>query len=100
MRATLRENFGETFTGVVRASRRGLRWHRLWSLRERRIRWDLVRACTAERDLRLGVPRHTIRLVVEHEGGLLEVMLRGPWGALALAELRDRIRAAAHLANE
>jgi hypothetical protein len=38
--------------------------------------------------------------VVEHEGGLLEVMLRGPLGALALAKLRDKIRAAAHLAND
>jgi hypothetical protein len=32
--------------------------------------------------------------------GLLEVMLRGPLGALALAKLRDKIRAAAHLAND
>lgn len=47
-----------------------------------------------------GVPRHTIRLVVEHKGGLLEVMLRGPLGALALAKVRDKIRAAAHLAND
>jgi hypothetical protein len=38
--------------------------------------------------------------VVEHEDGLLEVMLRGPWGALALAELRDSIRAAANLSND
>jgi hypothetical protein len=38
--------------------------------------------------------------VVEHEGGLLEVMLRGPLGALALSKLRDRIRAAAQLAND
>jgi len=37
--------------------------------------------------------------VVEHEGGLLEVMLRGPLRALALAKLRDEIRAATHLAN-
>jgi len=51
----------------------------------------------AERDTRLGVPDHTIRLVVEHDGGLLEVMLRGPWGALALVKLRDEILAAAGL---
>jgi hypothetical protein len=99
VRASLREDLGETFTGVVRAGRRSLRWHRPWSLHERRIRWDRVRTCTAGRDTRPGVPRHTVRLVVEHEGGVLEVMLRGPLGALALAKLRDRIRAAAQLAN-
>lgn len=76
-----------------KSRRRSLRWHRPWSLHERRIRWDRVRTCTAERDIRPGVPRHTIRLVVKHEGGLLEVMLRGPLGALALAKLRDKIRA-------
>ncbi len=100
VRVRLREDLGEAFTGVVRAGRRSLRWRRLWSLRGRRIRWDRVRSCTVERDIRPGVPRHTIRLVVEHEGGLLEAMLWGPWGALALAKLRDRIRAAAHLAND
>jgi hypothetical protein len=29
--------------------------------------------------------------VVEHATGLLEVVVRGPWGALALVELRDAI---------
>jgi hypothetical protein len=91
VRARLREDFGETFAGVVRPSRGGLRWHRLWSLRESSIRWDRVRTCALERDRRPGVPRHTIRLLVEHDDGLLEVILRGPWGAIALAKLRDRI---------
>jgi hypothetical protein len=98
MRARLREdNFKGTFVGVVSCGRRGLRWHRLWSMHQRRIRWDQIRSCAAERDTRPGIPRHTIRLGVEHEGGLLEVMLAGPSGALALAELQDRIRDAAHL---
>jgi hypothetical protein len=94
VRAKLRQDLGETFAGVVRPSRGGLPWHGLWSLRERSIRWDRVRTCAVERDRRPGVPRHTIRLLVEHEDGLLEVILRGPWGAIALAKLRDRIRAA------
>jgi len=93
----MRQDLGEYFVGVVRPGRGGLRWRRLWSLRFDRVRWDQVRSTTIERDRRPGVARHTIRLVVEHEGGLLEVMLRGPWGAIALAELRDTIRTAAHL---
>jgi len=43
---------------------------------------------------------HTHRLVVGHDGGLLEVLVRGPSGALALTELRDAIRAAAGLDRE
>jgi hypothetical protein len=56
-----------------------------------------VRSCTVSTDRRLGVPRHTHRLLLEHDQGLLEVILRGPRGALALVGLRDRIRAGAHL---
>jgi hypothetical protein len=97
VQAKLREDLEETLIGVVKAGRRGLRWHGHWSLRQRQIRWDQIRSCTAERDTRPGVPRHTVRLVVEHERGLLEVMQVGPWGALAFAKLRDRIRDAAHL---
>jgi hypothetical protein len=85
------------FVGVVRASRRGLRWRRSWSLREQRVGWDRVRSCTVGTDHRLGVSRHTHRLVLEHDEGQLEVTLRGPRGALALVGLRDRICAAAHL---
>jgi hypothetical protein len=48
-------------------------------------------------DRRPGTPRHTIRLVLEFDDGLLEMMLRGPLGALALAELRDTIGVAADL---
>ena len=59
--------------------------------------WGSVRSCTVGPDRRLGVPRHTIRLVLEHDGGLLEVIVRGPWKGLALVKLRDTIRAAAHL---
>lgn len=81
----------------VRATRRGLRWHRRWSLTERRLRWDRVRSCTAGTDQRPGVPPHTHRLVVGHDDGVLEIILRGPWRALALVELRDSIRAAAKL---
>jgi len=57
VRARLREDFGEASTGVVRAGRPYLRWRRLWSLRKRRIRWDKVRSCTAERDTRPGAWR-------------------------------------------
>jgi hypothetical protein len=95
MRATLRENLGPPFVGSVRATRRGLRWHRRWSMTERR--WDRVRTCTAGTDHRPGVLPHTHRLEVEHDDGVLEISLRGPWGALALVELRDSIRAAAKL---
>jgi hypothetical protein len=88
------------FVGVVRASRRGLRWRRSWSLREQRVGWGRMRSCTVGTDRRLGVPRHTHRLVLEHDEGQLEVILRGPRGALALVGLCDRICAAAHLHKE
>ena len=97
MRVFIREDLGTAFPGTVRAGRSGLRWHRTWSLPERRIRWSQVRSCTVAPDRRPGVLRHTIRLVVEFDDGLLEMMLRGPLGALALAELRDTIRVAADL---
>ena len=97
VRGTLREDLGMPYVGVVRASRQGLRWHRRWALGEQRVAWNQVRSCTVSTDRRLGVPRHTHRLVLEHDNGLLEVILRGPRGALALVGLRDRIRAAAHL---
>jgi hypothetical protein len=85
------------FVGVVRVSRRGLRWRRSWSLREQRVGWERVRSCTVGTDRRLGVSPHTHRLVLEHDEGQLEVILRGPRGALALVGLRDRVCAAAHL---
>ena len=97
VRGTLQENFGVAYVGVIWASRQGLRWHRRWALREQRVAWNQVRSCTVSPDRRLGVPRHTHRLMLEHDKGLLEVILRGPRGALALVKLRDRIRAAAHL---
>jgi hypothetical protein len=97
--ATLREDLGKAFAGVVRPGRHGLRWRRSWSLRWRRVAWDKVRSCTVGPDRRPGVDRHTHRLVLEHDDGLLEVTLRGPWGALALIRLRNSIRAAAHLRN-
>jgi hypothetical protein len=99
LRGTLREDRGMAYVGVVWAGRRGLRWHRGWALREQGVGWNEVRSCTVGTDRRPGVPRHTHRLVLEHDQGLLEVILRGPQGALALVGLRDRIRAAAHLQN-
>jgi hypothetical protein len=99
MRAVLRENQTAPFFGVVDAGRRGLYWHRRWSLLERLVPWSDVRTCSAGPDRRLGVARHTQRLVVEHADGMLEVILFGPWGAIALADLRDRIRAAADLSG-
>ena len=96
VRGTLREDLGVPY-GVVRASRQGLRWHRRWALGEQRVGWNKVRSCTVSTDRRLGVPRHTHRLLLEHDQGRLEVILRGPRGALALVKLRDRIRAGAHL---
>ena len=71
MRATLREDLDLAVPGRVRAGRLGVVWRPCWSLRTRSVPW--------ERD------------------GLLEVMLRGPWGALALAELQRTIRACAAL---
>jgi len=97
VRGTLREDFGVPYVGVIWASRQGLRWHRRWALGEQRVGWNQVRSCTVSTDRRLGVPRHTHRLLLEHDQGLLEVILRGPRGALALVGLQDRIRAAAHL---
>ena len=97
VRGTLREDFGVPYAGVVRASRQGLRWHRRWALGEQRVGWNQVRSCTVSTDRRLGVPRHTHRLLLDHDQGLLEVILRGPRGALALVGLRDKIRAGAHL---
>jgi hypothetical protein len=85
------------YVGVVRASRQSLCWHRRWALGEQRVGWNQVRSCTVSTDRRLGVPRHTHRLLLDHDQGLLEVILRGPRGALALVGLRDRIRARAHL---
>jgi hypothetical protein len=96
VRGTLREDFGVPYVGVVRASRQGLHWHRRWALGEQRVGWNQVRSCTVSTDRRLGVPRHTHRLLLEHDQGLLEVILRGPRGALALVGLQDRIRAGAH----
>jgi hypothetical protein len=93
VRGTLREDLGVPYVGVVRASRHDLRWHRRWALGEQRVGWNQVRSCTVSTDRRLGVPRHTHRLLLEHDQGLLEVILRGPRGALALVGLRDRIRA-------
>jgi hypothetical protein len=78
VRGTLRENLGVPYVGVIWASRQGLRWHRRWALREQRVAWNQVRSCTVSPDRRLGVPRHTHRLVLEHDQGLLEVILRGP----------------------
>jgi hypothetical protein len=100
MHASLREDFGSPFIGVVKTGRRGLRWHRTWSWRERRVPWNRVRSCTAGPDRRPGVPRHTVRLVLEYDDGLLEVILRGPLGALALAKLREAICTAANLHGE
>jgi hypothetical protein len=97
VRGTLREDFGVPYVGVVRASRQGLRWHRRWALGEQRVGWNQVRSCTVSTDRRLGVPRHTHRLLLEHDQGLLEVILRGPRGALALVGLRDTIFAGARL---
>ena len=97
VRGTLREDLGVPYVGVVRASRQGLRWHRRWALGEQRVGWNQVRSCTVSTDRRLGVPRHTHRLLLEHDQGRLEVILRGPRGALTLVGLRDRIRARAHL---
>jgi hypothetical protein len=97
VRGTLRENLGVPYVGVIWASRQGLRWHRRWALPEQRVGWNQMQSCTVTPDRRLGVPRHTHRLVLEHDQGLLEVILRGPRGALALVKLRDRIRAGAHL---
>jgi len=88
------------FVGVVRASRQGLRYRRTWSLREQRVGWGRMRSCTVGTDRRLGVSRHTHRLVLEHDEGQLEVILRGPRGALAFVGLRDRVLAAAHLQKE
>jgi hypothetical protein len=39
-------------------------------------------------------------LVLDHDDGVLEVLLRGPWGAIALVEMRDAIRARASLDEE
>jgi hypothetical protein len=97
VRGTLREDRGMAYVGVVRASRQGLHWHRRWALREQGVEWNQVRSCTVSTDRRPGVPRHSHRLMLEHDQGLLEVILRGPRGALALVGLRDRIRAGAHL---
>jgi len=46
----------------------------------------------AARDVRLGVDRHTNRLVLISTRGRLEILNRGLPGALVLAELRDLIR--------
>ena len=88
------------FIGVVRTSRHGLRWRRSWSLREQKAGWNHVRSCAVTPDRRLGVPRHTHRLVLKHDEGQLEVIVRGPRGVLALVGLRDRICAAAQLKTE
>jgi hypothetical protein len=97
---TLREDLGMPFIGVVRTSRHGLRWRRSWSLREQKVGWNHVRSCAVAPDRRLGVPRHTHRLVLKHDEGQLEVIVRGPWGVLALVGLRDRICAAAQPKTE
>ena len=97
VRGTLREDLGVPYVGVVRASRQGLRWHRRWALGEQRVGWNQVRSCIVSTDRRPGVPRHTHRLLLEHDQGRLEVILRGPRGALTLVKLRDRIHAGAHL---
>jgi hypothetical protein len=96
----VREDLGRSFAGVVTANRRGLRWRRNWSLRSRQVGWDRVRSCTVGTDRRPGVLPHTHRLVLEHDDGLLELILRGPFGVLALVGLRDSIHAAAHLRKQ
>lgn len=97
LRAVLRVDQGVPFVGFVHAGRRGLRWRARWSAHAHHIRWAAVVSCVAGRDQRLGVERHSHRLVLDVDGGMVEVMLRGPWGALALVELRDAVRGAAHL---
>lgn len=97
VRATLRENVGSPFPGVVSAGRAGLRWHRRWSIHERCVGWGRICECSSGPDRRPGVARHTIRLVVGYDEATLEVTARGPWGALALDGLHGSIRAAARL---
>ena len=76
----LREDLGMPFIGVVRTSRHGLRWRRSWSLREQKVGWNHVRSCAVAPERRLEVPRHTHRLVLKHDEGQLEVIVRGPRG--------------------
>lgn len=97
VRAVLRVDMGPPFVGVISTGRGALRWRPRWSLWVRRARWAEVDSCVAGPDRRLGVERHSHRLVLDFDGGLLEVLLRGPWGALALVELRDTVRARAQL---
>lgn len=96
----LRVDQSAPFIGVVRAGRGALCWRPRWSLRSHRVHWKTVESCFAGRDQRLGVEPHSHRLVLDSTGGRLEVMLRGPWGALALVELRNAVRVRAHLAAD
>jgi hypothetical protein len=93
----LRVDGGPAFLAHIRTTRRALAWHAKWSPVERRIRWSDVESCMAERDRRLGVTRHTNRLVLITTRGRLEVINRGLPGALVLAALRDVIRERAWL---
>lgn len=97
MKATLRDNRGDSYPGVIRSGRRGLRWRRRWSLIERRARWSRVTGCTAGRYRAPGLDRHAHRLVVEFDGRYLEVLCRGPWCAIGLVELCGQIRERAGL---
>jgi hypothetical protein len=94
---TLRVDGGPIVLARVRTNRRALIWHTKRSLLDRRIRWADIDSCMASRDRRLGVDRHTNRLVLTSGRAHLEILNRGLPGALVLAELRDLIRERAGL---
>jgi hypothetical protein len=88
------DGYRPPFDGFVAARRRGLSWRKTRTLRWWTLPWASVHSCTLDRDRGPEVARHTIRLVVFHGDGCLDITARGPNGALALAKLREAIQRA------
>jgi hypothetical protein len=88
------DGYRPPFDGRIVAHGRGLSWSRPWSLRWWTLPWTTVQSCTLDRDRGVEVAPHTIRLLVFHDGGCLDIAGSGPRGALALAGLREAIRRA------
>jgi hypothetical protein len=77
--------------GSVSLHRRGIlyRHHRHLA---HRLSWSEITRWTTGRDSSPDAPRHTHALVITWPRGQLVLRVRGPYGALALTRVRDRIR--------
>ena len=76
----------------LRATRRGLQWRTGLLGGRRLIEWHRILSWSVGRDTAEDAPRHTHVLRVEHIGGVVECRTRGPFGLIALIEMRTAMR--------